>query len=415
MNYRQITTLAHTLTGNDPLRVVLQQKRYPNVDMKLVAQQLEGKAQASVKWPTLVHCRDFFYAPRLNREQSSSETTAHYKADIISQLRQKPSSLANGPFTIADLTGGMGIDSFTFAQSSPSFDVTYIEQDAELASITEYNRITLGIENMHCICDDCIAWIRQQTTTFDLIYIDPARRDNHGRKVAAFSDCTPNILEHKQLLLSHGRRLLIKASPMIDIDLAVFELGNVSDVYVVAVRNECKEVLFLCDIESSETVIHCIDLESSWSEPFCFTRDEEQKAETNPYTTTGNYLYEPHAALMKAGPYKLIGRQWKINQLSRNTHLYSSNTLQPDFPGRTWEILSETSLTRKAIGLNITGGKAHVITRNYPTDAATLQRQLGLKEGGELFVVATTIGSRKTGLICRSIQTTTVLENQAQP
>jgi len=403
MDYRRITSLARTLIGSDPLRVVLQQKRYPDVDMKLVAQQLEGQAQASVKWPTLVHYEDFFYPPRINREQSSSETTARYKADIVNKIRQDSHNPTNSLFTIADLTGGMGIDSFALAQINSSIDVSYIEQNTELASITDYNRIILGLKNMHCLCGDCIAWIKQQQDAIDLLYIDPARRDNQGRKVAAFADCTPNILEHKQLLLSHGRKILVKASPMIDIDLAVSELGNVTDVYVVAVHNECKEVLFLCDTESSETLIHCIDLDSSYSEPFCFTRAEEQKAEANLCHTIGHYLYEPHSALMKAGPYKLISQHWKVEQLSHNTHLYSSNTLQPDFPGRVWEILSETTLNKKAVDVNITEGKAHVIARNYPVDAATLQRQLGLKEGGELFVVATTMGSRKIGLICRSV------------
>ncbi len=401
MDYQQITTLAQTLSGSNPLQVVLQQKRYPGIDMKLVAQQLEGQAQASVKWPTLAHCKDFFYPPRINREQSSSEATALYKASLVGRLKQ--ASNKNGIFTIADLTGGMGIDSFTIAQSDADIHVDYVEYDAELSAITEHNRSTLNINNMHCHCSDSISWLQQQSAPFNLLYIDPARRDSIGRKVVAFEDCQPNILEHWQQLAQQGQQLMIKASPMVDIDHAVSELKTATDVYVVAMRNECKELLFLCGKEDCEAQIHCIDISGQWPETFSFTRNNEQMAVANLSLAIKHYLYEPHAALMKAGPYKLISQQWQIGQLGRNTHLYSSDTLHKDFPGRIWEVVSEIALNRRTVGKVIEGGRAHVIVRNYPIAAAALQQQLGLKEGGEQFIIATTIGSRKTGLLCKSI------------
>lgn len=396
MNFEALIAFVQEHKDEDPLRLLLQQKRYPGVDLAMVAQQIEGRRQASAKWPTLAGCEGFLYPPRLNREQSSSEETAFHKADIINSLYGDD----HRRLYIADLTGGMGIDSIAFAKM-PDTEVDYVECNAELCQLMEHNRSALGLSNITAHCGDSIEWLRNSKKKYNIIFIDPARRDTNGKKVAAFEDCTPNILEHKGLLTGHCDFLMVKASPMMDIDKGIEQLGNVSDVYVVAVRNECKELVFVCGDSDLEARIHCTDIISGDgvynNEPF--TRSQEAQAECVYCKSVGRYIYEPDASLMKGGPYKLLSDEWGMQKLARNTHLYTSDNFH-DWMGRTFCVLKEVSLNKKAIAALIPDRKAHVITRNYPVAAAELQKQLGLKEGGDLFVIATTVGTRKTGFIC---------------
>ena len=396
MNFEALIAFVQEHKDEDPLRLLLQQKRYPGVDLAMVAQQIEGRRQASAKWPTLAGCEGFLYPPRLNREQSSSEETAFHKADIIQSLYSE----RRHQLSIADLTGGMGIDSIAFAKI-PDTEVDYVECNAELCQLMEHNRSVLGLSNIKAHCGDSIEWLRNCKKKYNIIFIDPARRDTHGKKVAAFEDCTPNILEHKEPLTEHCDFLMVKASPMMDIDKGIAQLSNVSDVYVVAVKGECKELLFLCGEQREEPLIHCQNIipDVCLYSNAPFTRSQEAQAEAIYCTSVGRYIYEPDASLMKGGPYKLLSDEWGMQKLSRNTHLYTSNNYH-GWMGRTFCVLNEVSLNKKAIAAFIPDGKAHVIVRNYPARAEELQRQLGLKEGGDLFVIATTVGTRKTGFIC---------------
>jgi len=220
--------------------------------------------------------------------------------------------------------------------------------------------------------------------------------------VAAFDDCTPNLLEILPLLQQRGRHLMVKASPMLDITLALRQLQSVSEVHIVALKGECKEVLFLSNGDGDPT-IHCIELDPERHFHFTFLPHEESQASVDYADAVGTYLYDPHAALRKARCPRLIGQRYGLTQLAPDTHLYTSSTLVAGFPGRTFEVLQELTLNRKAVREVLPDGKAHVVVRNFPAEAAALQRQLGLKEGGDLFVVATSIGTHRTGLLCKSI------------
>lgn len=384
---REITAFAKEHEDEDTARLLLSAARYPNIDMPLAVQQIEGRRTAREKWPSLLECEDFLYPPRLNREQASSDETALYKARLVHGR-------------VADLTGGMGVDTLAFARRAERVD--YVERNEELCRLMEHNCKALGLENISVHCGDSLAWLASQMHPFDTLFIDPARRSATGRKVAAFEDCEPDILQHLDLLRSRCRRLIVKASPMIDIDLACRQLAGVIEVHVVSVKGECKEVLFVCGDPDGETRIHCIALGRKDGEPYkCdFTRSEEAAAEPRFCTAVGRYLYEPDAALMKGGPYNLICHWMNLEKLAPNTHLYTSDTLIEGFPGRTFRVLREATLNRKAIKEAIPDGRAHVVTRNYPVAAADLQKQLGLREGGDLFVVATTLGQRRLGLVC---------------
>ena len=367
----------------DTARLLLSAARYPSIDMPAAVQQIEGLRTAREKWPGLLACEEFFYPPRLNREQSSSEATARYKASIISSDDCQLS-------TIADLTGGMGVDTLAFAKVAQHVD--YVERDPQLCALMEHNLRALRIDNVSVHCADSMEWL---TTAgrYDLLFVDPARRAASGRKVAAFEDCMPNILEHAEMLRMHCRLLMVKASPMIDIDLGCRQLGNVNEVHVVGVKGECKEVLFVCGEPQGEPRITC--------EEVSFTRSEEAATEARYVKTMGRYLYEPDAMLMKGGPFKIIAVRYGIEQLGHNTHLYTSEKRLDGFPGRVFEVLQELKLSRKEVAAVIPDGKAHVVTRNYPVEAAALQRQLGLREGGDVFVVATSVGDRKCGFLCK--------------
>jgi hypothetical protein len=361
--------------------------------MAAAVQQIEGLRTAREKWPRLLECEEFVYPPRLNREQASSETTADYKATLI-----LPFTSHLSPFTLADLTGGMGVDTLAFARVAEHVD--YVERDSGLCELMEHNLKTLGITNVSVHCADSMEWFgRTQGYAPTIIYIDPARRSAAGRKVAAFEDCTPNILEHAELLRSHCQHLMVKASPMIDIDLACRQLGDVSEVHIVGVKGECKEVLFVCGEPQSEPRIVCRDLKDL--NVFAFSRSEEAAAEGRYCLQVGRYLYEPDATLMKGGPFRLIAQRYGLEQLGRDTHLYTSDQRLDDFPGRVFEVLKELKLSKKEVSVVIPEGRAHVVTRNYPVEAATLQKQLGLKEGGEKFVIATTIGTSKKGFLAK--------------
>lgn len=397
MDYRRILAFAKEHRGEDPMRLILQQSRYPDVDMKGVAQQLEGRNQAMTKWPFLVDKDDYFFPPKLNREQSSSEAAARYKSGIT-ELKDK---------RVADLTGGMGVDSYFFSLGAKRVD--YVEYDADLCAVAVHNFEALDRANVECHAGDCMQWIETQPKTFDLLYIDPARRDAQGRKVSAFENCQPNLLDNLDLLFTKASRVLVKASPMIDISLAVSQLKRVEAVYVVAVRGECKEVLFLCGQEVEEPTIHAVNLPAGYLEnpdqvdDFFFTRKEESEAEVCYADQEGQYLYEPNAALMKAGAYQLLSQRFNLPKLDRNTHLYTSDELKVGFPGRVWYVERPLTLNKRSIQQYLPQKEAHVVTRNYPVPAAVLQKQLGVREGDPNYVVATTLKGKKVGFLCRLV------------
>lgn len=395
-----------THENEDTARLLLSAGRYPGVDMAAAVQQIEGRRTAREKWPGLLECAEFLYPPRLNREQASSEITALHKAAIC-HLRFYLLQQHGRPFRIADLTGGMGIDTFALAgwkaEEPMEVEVDYVEQDPELCELARSNAKALGLSNVHVHCGDSLKWLEKQDRRFDLIFVDPARRDKQGRKVAAFEDCTPDILAHQELLQSKGEEIMVKASPMIDISLAASQLHDISDIYVIAVQGECKEALFLCGRADGEPLIHCHHLHRDTVDDFAFTREDEARAQATYASEMGKYLYEPNAALMKAGPFKMLSQQMAVEKLSRNTHLYTSDSLIRRFPGRIFSVLAEFKPTRKEVQKWIPDGRAHVVTRNYPVAAAELQKQLGLKEGGDLFVIATTLGSRPCAFVAERI------------
>ena len=400
---REVMAFAREHEGEDTARLLLSAGRYPGIDMKAAVQQIEGLRTAREKWPSLVGCAEYLYPPRLNREQSSSEAAALYKSRIISSCAPCGLTKPTAGLRIADLTGGMGVDTLAFAKVAEHVD--YVERDAQLCALMEHNLRALGVTNVTVHCADSLLWLAANPSPLSVLYLDPARRDAAGHKVAAFEDCTPDLLANLALLRGSCQRLLVKASPMIDLALACRQLGGVSEVHVVELRGECKEVLFLLGgVAAEEPQTVCVNLNNpsiqNIQKTFTFTRSEEAAAEADLCDAVGAWLYEPGAALMKAGPYRLLAQRYGLLMLGPNTHLYTADRRVDDFPGRVLRVLQEVKGGRKELAALLPDGRAHVVTRNYPAEAATLQRQVGLREGGDHFVVGTTVGRRRTLLLC---------------
>ena len=354
----------------DPVSVALDASKHPDLAVPKLVGQIKARQKLKDKMPTWVANSNVFFPPSLALEQSSSEETAHFKA-----------SLVHGK--IADITGGMGLDSFAFAKAG--CEVSYIERQPELAEITSYNHEKLKAGKIHHYTGDSLHWISQQMEAFDFIYIDPARRDGAGNKVILLQDCEPNALELISYI-NEKTNLLIKTSPLLDLDRAVKELQGVEKIYIVCLKNEVKELLFLKTAQSSDDpIIEVIEL--SHPKPLIFEgqKSNETAAEIS-FSAPLKYLYEPHAGVLKAGFFKSAGTQ--LNKIAPNTHLFTSEELHTNFAGRTFEILAEGPLEKKWIQSVLPSMKANISTRNFPINADEIRKKFQLKDGGEFTLFA---------------------------
>lgn len=354
-------------------------KHLSNDEWRWMLQQVEGRERTADKLPTFAAMDDWWYPVRLSCEQCSSEETARYKASLVSGE------------TMVDLTGGYGVDTYFLNDSFSSIE--YIEQNAELCRIATHNFANKPITIHNSTAEEFLASAGQ----YDLIFLDPARRDSHGGKVFRLEDCTPNVVELLPTLLAHGKRLLLKLSPMLDLTQAVKELSAFSiqwSVFVVAIKNEVKEVLLLSHqpSEVGSQAITAIDL-SRPEQVFVFTREEERDCLLESgECKLGEYLYEANAAILKAGAYKLAGKRFGLRKLDVNTHLYCSDTFVENFPGRVWEIKSEGVKDERMKELN----QANVLCRNYPLTPEALKKKLHLKDGGTTYIVGCRVCGKPT-------------------
>ena len=404
-----------------------------------MVQQQEGRERLRDKLPTLVQQPDWWFPPRLACEQCSSERTATYKAELI-RPHYTPSlspSLSRewqgGSFI--DLTGGYGIDSFYL--SAMATEAHYVEQNPELCRIAEHNfartRPHLQVHNttaeeflrnlpdipnterseVHYTNSPTRSeakFITQSSqhevpnterSEVTCIYLDPARRDNHGGKVFRIEDCTPNIIDMLPLLKQKSTILMIKLSPMLDITAALRSLGEGWQVHVVAVRNEVKELLFIKSWRGSDglggSYLTAANYTQDHWQTLSFTLEEEQNAQVNYWHSTDapRYLYEPNAAILKAAAFRFVSEHFRLAKLAPSTHLYAADHLLTDFPGRVWEVVSPlTSSMLKHLPDTIRERGASILTRNYPLSADQLRKKLKLKECAEQTIIAARIADK---------------------
>ncbi|WP_336703731.1 class I SAM-dependent methyltransferase [Chryseobacterium indologenes] len=358
--------------------LLLKKSPFPEVSMHEIVQQIKGKQVAERKFPFLLK-EGILFPPQLNLEQSSSEKTALYKSEI---LKGK---------TFIDLTSGFGIDAFYLSQN---FDnITLIEQNKELLEIVENN---WGILNrkakfINLKLED---FLNENQEHFDVIYLDPARRDEQKNKVFLLEDLSPDILEIQEKLCSISDLVVIKLSPLIDLKYLVSVLPGISRMDIIALKNDVKEVVVFLSHENTEKIIcNCVNLESKES-VFSFTFGEEETAQSE-YSEPERYIYIPNHSILKAGVFNLISQKFGLKKLHPNSHLYTSSERIENFPGR---ILEMESVDSKSIKKK---GQFNIITKNYPLKPEEIKKKYGLKDGGDQYLIFTQ--SKKGKIILKSV------------
>lgn len=346
--------------------------------MTFALQQIEGRQKCQYKLPTFYANQLLLYPVRLSVEQCSSEQTAKYKQKIASLTCECKTSFA-------DLTAGFGIDTFWLSEI---FDKAYyVEQNAELCKIAQHNYDAFGRKNI-IVGNHTAEEYLQSAIHHDLIFIDPARRNKAGKKVVKLEDCQPNLLNLWPEIQSKSTYQMVKLSPMIDLKEISKQL-NPQQIHVVSINNECKEIIAVCRTEKTlePTTTYCVNIQGEKMDVLFFTAEQEYTCEITYATKLKKYIYEPNASIMKGGAYRLIAHRYNLEKLSANTHLYTSNELVSDFPGRIWKVDGQYD---KRDNLK----QANVITRNYPLSAEQLKKKLKIKDGGDSYIIGTTLGKK---------------------
>ena len=381
----------------DVNKLALQKSKYKDIDFEFAIQQIHGRQKTRDKLPYLGNVPRFVFPPSLALEQCSSKITARYKRDVINDIFCLDARSCVS--TIADLTGGLGIDTLSFARSFQTCH--YVEPQQSLCDIMAFNSKLLHLDHIQIhqsIMEDFI----QKMDELDVIYADPSRRNTHGSRVVGLEDCSPNILLYKDLLLRKSRLLMLKLSPMLDIKRALAQLPETCEVHVVAVDGECKELLFLLSKNKTEDVKFVeVNLKNDQREHFCFTAREEAEALPRYANEMKKYLYEPNAAILKAGAFKSLAVRYGLEKLHPHTHLYTSDTQLETFPGRCFQVVKVLSV-KDALQLKNEMSKANVSVRNFPLSADELRKKLKLADGGEVYLFGTTIEKdRKVVMLCQ--------------
>ena len=377
---------------DDPAHLALQARRHPGLPVPELVRQIQARQKARTKLPAWADNPDLMFPPALSVEQASSARTAAFKAGLVSGAR------------LADLTGGFGADAAAFAARVGQVD--YVERNAALAEVVRYNFALLGLGNVAVHTADALAFLKNTSQHFDWLYLDPARRDTAARKIFLLRDCEPDVVKLLPLLLHKADKILLKTSPMLDIEHAVQGLAHVRRLWVVAVDNEVKEVLYELGQEPAvDPERHALNLRRDGSQQeFRLNRAREARAVPR-YAEAQQYLYEPNAAVLKAGAFRSIGTAFELLKLHQHSHLYTSDTLRADFPGRVFRVRAveraDGAILKTHLGPE---ARAHVTTRNFPDSVADFRRRTGIREGGEVYLFATTdLRGRPVVLVCDKV------------
>ena len=384
----------HIHAEADVRQLALQGTKNPEVDLTFALEQIAGRQKAKTKLPSWAAVDGIVYPPHLSMEQCSSEQTARYKALI-----------AGKGTLIVDLTAGFGVDMAFMSQGFQK--AIYVERQAPLCAISSENFKLLGLNHIEVICADGIDYLHQLEHA-DLIFLDPARRDNHGARTYGIADCTPNVLELRDELLEKADRVMLKLSPMLDWRKAVEDLGHVNEVHIVSVDNECKELLLILSKEKKPLKLFCVNNDQVFEGDQGDWLNERSIAEIRvpvPMSSQA-YLFEPNASIMKAGCFTLLEQRFNVSQLDKNSHLFVSDKDCSDFPGRRFTIEKTTSMNKRELKTALAGiDKANITVRNFPLSVAELRKRLKLKDGGNLYLFATTLADGQHQLfLCRKTE-----------
>jgi len=361
--------------NDDIFSLSLSIRNNKEVDHELAIRQIRGRQKMKHKASKFYNCSEILYPSQLSLEQSSSEATAIYK-----------STLCRGE-SMVDLTGGFGIDCCYMSQNFSK--AIYVEKNKELCELAIHNFNVLGIKNTEVINDNAIRFL-QLMEPVNVIYLDPARRDNSGKKVFKLTDCEPDISSIINLMKAKAQRVIIKLSPMIDLMQLKNELNPVSEVHIISVENDCKELVIIIDKQSDNNgLVKTINFNKNSVQMYSFDPEQENSVRSDYSNQTMKYLYEPNASIMKAGAFRSVGQDFKVFKIHVNTHLYTSNQLIADFPGRIFEIRevfgsSKSELKRLKSQIK----KANISVRNFSMSVDDFRKKTGINEGGEQYLFA---------------------------
>ncbi len=388
-----IIVLIQDYREDSPETVALMSKRYPDLPMAFVAQQVKARQRIRKKLPRWYANESIVFPHSLFLEQCSSEYAAEYKAGLLEGV------------TIADLTGGFGVDAIAFSERFKR--VFYIERNRELSEMVAQNVLVLGKESqVETFADDGLDWLDKYSGRVDVVYLDPARRDNRSLKVSALEDCEPNLKQYWKILLRKSGKVAVKLSPGLDVDRIIASLPHIFEIHILSIENECKECFCIAREEhAGEPEIVCVNRlnDSNW-DTFIFKRSEE-KASQGSYSMYSKFLYEPNASIMKGGGFKTLGDRLGLALLHPRTRFYSSEQMIEGFPGKVFEILDSGELQKKGATALFPEGQANVLARNAGLSSPDLKRKLGLRDGGDLFAIGTTdVGGRRRLLKCRKVE-----------
>lgn len=359
--------------NDDIYKLALNKNNNKLIDNQLAISQIAGKQKVKNKIPSFFHRDDILYPAQLSLEQSSSELTAIYK-----------SSLCNGKLLV-DLSGGFGIDCCFMSENFES--TVYVEKNKELCEIAAHNFKMLNkkISVLNSSAEETLPTLEHA----DWIYVDPARRSEGGNKVVLLDQCEPNVSQLSFILLEKAANVMIKLSPMIDVYSLLQELNKTKEIHVVSIDNECKEVVVIMNKDSEQTpVIKTINLrKEKENQLFDFDLNDEKNAVMKIATVIEKYLYEPNAPILKSGAFKLIAERFDLKKLQQHTHLYTSNELKKNFPGRIFEVTKVWNNIKEELK---TVKKANISTRNYPINAEQLRKKWKVENGGDIYLFACT-------------------------
>lgn len=376
---------------DDVKKIALSIKPKDEIRKDIVLRQINGLQITKCKVPSWHETKGLLFPVHLSLEQCSSETTALYKQSIVGSGK-----------THIDLTGGMGVD---FIFMSHYFDnAIYVEQSAELCELAHHNFKLLRNKTTHIVCKDCTSFINELTERVDSIFIDPARRNQSGNKTVRIADCTPDLSIMEKLLVTRCKRAIAKLSPMLDISDALNTLRYVSEIHIISTDNECKELLLIMEETTSETIsIHTVNITNKHTQLFILTTTEEANASCTYTDTLQEFLFEPNSSILKAGAFKAIANRFNITKLHPNSHLYTNDTPIDNFPGRCFKIIDTFGFSKTDIAaLTKTYPQANISVRNFPLRPDELRKKLKIKDGGDIFIFATTTNNNKHVLaICK--------------
>lgn len=373
----------------DVRQLALQANRFPDVDMPYALDQIQGWQIARRKLPKWAACDGVIFPPHLSMEQCSSEPTAQYKLNLAMEWAE----IVGHASRMTDLTGGFGVD---FSFTSYAFAAaTYVERNEQLCHIVEHNLPLLGLNNATVVCADAVEYlstVEPQT----MLFLDPARRDEHGAKTVMLADCTPDVVQLLPKLLEKSRFTMLKLSPMLDWHKAMDDLqGTVREVHIVSVGGECKELLLvLSTVVESELKVYCADLftASAPSSLFVYTPGSSAPVANSTFNIQhSTFLFEPNASIMKAGCFDELAAAYGVSPVSRNSHLFLSDEPVEGFPGRSFVVERVTTMNKGELRKALAGiEKANIATRNFPLTVAELRKRLKIKDGGDVYIFATT-------------------------